>query len=519
MVFKGPSLILVLALGSSLLCPQRTATAQTGHVRHRHRRSTVVPAVRYDAPKTVDALDTDLSSMLHGRVRTGQWGVIVVSLTRGDTLYAVNADMPLRPASTMKLFTSALAFDRLGPDYTFETDVLRDGPVNADGSVQGNLILRGDGDPSLSNRFLRGEPDAPMQNLARSVAAAGIRRVHGDIVGDATAFEGQAIPAGWLRRYLGASYAARVSALSLNDNVVVVAVSPGAAGHAAEVVLEPSSSALPVQNAVHTVAGSTGARISVYARHDGSIHAAGWIGSRCGTRLFELVIEDPALFTVGAFRNALAAAGVRVDGAIRLASTPVAAVKVAALPSPPLTRIVAAMNRESINHYAELLFRDAVRGPDRSSIGSVDLGAALLRQFLTDKVGVTGDAVTVTDGSGLSTLDRVTPRAMVELLSYADRAPWSTAFHASLPVAGESELLRNRMRQTPAQGNLHAKTGTTEFVISLGGYVTAVDGEVLAFSFIYNGYDRWNAKTTIDGMGATLASFGRQDKAETRSGG
>jgi D-alanyl-D-alanine carboxypeptidase/D-alanyl-D-alanine-endopeptidase (penicillin-binding protein 4) len=98
----------------------------------------------------------------------------------------------------------------------------------------------------------------------------------------------------------------------------------------------------------------------------------------------------------------------------------------------------------------------------------------------------------------------------VQLLAYANRASWGSAFHASLPVAGESELLRNRMRFTPAQGNLHAKTGTTNDVISLGGYVTAQDGEVLAFSFIYNGYDRWNAKSAIDGMGATLASFVRE---------
>jgi D-alanyl-D-alanine carboxypeptidase/D-alanyl-D-alanine-endopeptidase (penicillin-binding protein 4) len=484
--------------------------AQTRHARRRIRHVTV-PTVRYNSPSSVNALDTDLSALLHGRVRSGHWGAMVVSLTRGDTLYSLNPDDQLRPASTMKLFTSALAFDRLGPQYTFATDVLRDGPMDSSGTVRGDLILRGDGDPSLSNRFLRGDPGVPMQDLARSVAASGVHRIHGDLIGDATAFEGQRIPNGWLRRYLGASYAARVSALSLNDNVVWVTVAPGASGRAASVALEPSSSALPIQNAVHTVGGSAGSRISVYARRDGSIQASGWIGSRCGTRLFELVIEDPALFTVGAFRDALAAAGVRVDGQIRLAHTPDSAVKVASLASPPLARIVAAMNRESINHYAELLFRDAVRGPDRSMVGSVDLGAALLRQFLTDKVGAEPDAVTVADGSGLSTLDRVTARSMVDLLSYADRAPWSTAFHASLPVAGESELLKHRMRQTPAQGNLHAKTGTTEYVISLGGYVTALDGEILAFSFIYNGYDRWNAKETIDGMGATLASFVRTE--------
>jgi serine-type D-Ala-D-Ala carboxypeptidase/endopeptidase (penicillin-binding protein 4) len=506
------SLVAIGAIVAVSALAAHPAWAQhTRHTRHRVRRvASAVPAVRYETPRSIDDLGLDLSRMLRSRVRSGRWGVIVVSLTRGDTLYAVNPDQALRPASTMKLFTSALAFNRLGPEYEFATDVLRDGPLDSAGRVEGNLILRGDGDPSLSNRFLRGEPSAPMEALAKSVAAAGVKHVHGDLVGDATAFESQRIPTGWLRRYLEAGYAARVSALSLNDNLMWVTVSPGAPSKPGVVGLEPASSAIPITNRVRTVAGSARAKVSVLARSDGSVVAQGWIGSRCGTRLFQLVIEDPALFTVGAFRDALTAAGVIVDGKIRLAATPPAATKVASLASPPLARIVAAMNRESINHYAELLFRDAVRGPDHEVVGSAQLGEALLQKFMIDEVGATGDAVIVSDGSGLSTLDRITPRAMVELLSYANRAPWSAAFHGSLPVAGESELLRNRMRQTPAQGNLHAKTGTTDDVISLAGYVTALDGEILAFSFMYNGSDRWNAKATIDGMGATLASFVRE---------
>ncbi|HZS58595.1 MAG TPA: D-alanyl-D-alanine carboxypeptidase/D-alanyl-D-alanine-endopeptidase [Gemmatimonadaceae bacterium] len=475
---------------------------------HRHRRNVpaTVPAVRYDAPRSAEALAGDLASQLSRHVRSGHWGAIVVSLTRGDTLYEVNADQPLQPASTMKLFTSALAFERFGPDFQFSTDVLRDGTVDADGTLHGNLILRGDGDPSLSNRFLRGEPDAPMQLLARYVKAAGIKRIDGDIIGDATAFVDQPVPLGWKPRWLTAGYAPRVSALSLNDNLAWVAVSPGSATQA-HVGLLPASSAIPINNTVKTVEGSYGTHVVVLARADGGVEARGWIGSRAPTHTVELVIDDPALFTTGALRDALASQGVGVTGKVRLGQTTAGAIQVTSLPSPPLARIVAAMNRESINCYAELLFRDAVRGPQRNGSGSADLGAAMLRDFLNEKVGAPRDAVTVTDGSGLSTLDRITPRAMVDLLSYAHKAPWAPAFHASLPVAGESELLRNRMRFTPAQGNLHAKTGTTNDVISLGGYVTAMDGEVLAFSFIYNGYDRWNAKSTIDGMGATLASF------------
>jgi len=168
------------------------------------------------------------------------------------------------------------------------------------------------------------------------------------------------------------------------------------------------------------------------------------------------------------------------------------------------------MNRESINHYAELLFRDAARGTAKDQLGSAENASASLRHFLEDKAGVQPGAVVASDGSGLSTLDSITPRAMVQLLGYAHRAPWASAFHASLPVAGESELLRNRMKYTPAQGNLHAKTGTTNEVISLAGYVTALNGEVMAFSFVYNGVDRWNARSTIDAMGATIAGFVRE---------
>jgi D-alanyl-D-alanine carboxypeptidase/D-alanyl-D-alanine-endopeptidase (penicillin-binding protein 4) len=125
------------------------------------------------------------------------------------------------------------------------------------------------------------------------------------------------------------------------------------------------------------------------------------------------------------------------------------------------------------------------------------------------KIGADTSTIYNADGSGLSVDNRITARAMIQLLGYAHRAKWGPAFHASLPVAGESELLKKRMKGSPAQGNLHAKTGTTNDVIGLAGYVTAVDGELLAFAFLYNGTDRWVAKSTVDVMGETLANFAR----------
>ena len=467
--------------------------------------SPIASVAHFTSPRTAAALASDLGIFLE-RTRSGSWGVMVTSVTRGDTLFARNAGAELRPASTMKLFTTGLAFNRFGPDYQFSTTVLRDGTVSSDGTLQGNIVIRGDGDPSLSGRFMDGGPNAPMAALAQKVVAAGIKRVTGDVIGDATAFDDARIPDGWLSRYLGAGYAARVSGLSLNENIVWVAVSPGTGAHAT-VALEPMTTALPVINNAHTVGGN-GASLRMSKRSDGTITVTGSIGRNSPTRRYSFVVDDPAMFATGAFRAALQAAGVQIGGATRVSATPQRAVKVASIESPPLARMVSAMNRESINHYAELLFRDGARGPKRNVQGSVANGNHAMHQFFA-KVGADTSTIYNADGSGLSVNDRITARAMIQLLDYAHRSPWGPEFHASLPVAGESGTQRKRMKGSPAQGNLHAKTGTTNDVIALAGYVTSLNGEVLAFSFLYNGTDRWTAKSTIDVMGETLASFAR----------
>ena len=475
--------------------------------RPRRRAAPRIVLPRYTAPQGAGALAMDLGS-LTARVRSGQWGAMVISLSRGDTLFAQNAGASLMPASTMKLLTSSIAFDRFGPEYQLSTDALRDGTVGPDGTLHGDLYLRGDGDPALSGKFLPGGPDEPMRRLAAMIAAAGIKRVSGSVVGDASGFDDQRIPQGWLPRYLQSSYAARVSALSLNENLVAVAITPGARGAPASAELEPSSTAIPLQSSVRTVAGRR-ARLSFRKQSNGAIQVSGSIGAFAGTRKYVYIVEDPASFATGALRNALVAHGIAVDGAPRLGRTPASAVKVASLKSPPLFSMIAAMDRESINHYAELLFRDAARGPAQDVTGSVANASQLLNSFFADKVHTDPSGLYFADGSGLSVLDRVTARAMTQLLGYAHTSPWGPWLHASLPVAGGSQLLRRRMRNTPAEGNLHAKTGTTNNVIALAGYVTAADGEILAFSFLYNGTDRWTAKSIIDVMGETMASFGR----------
>jgi D-alanyl-D-alanine carboxypeptidase/D-alanyl-D-alanine-endopeptidase (penicillin-binding protein 4) len=494
-----------------------SAEAQTRTRRARAKRPTTrrvsarapAPApISWTSPRGTAELSTDFANMINNRVRSGKFGVMVVSLTRGDTLFAHQAGDMMQPASTMKLYSTAAALDRFGPEHSFSTDVLRESRDSASaggGVLSGNLYLRGDGDPSMSTRFWK-DPNLPMTTLARSVAAAGVKQVKGDLIYDASAFDDQLIPDGWKTKYLGAAYAARVSALSLNENVVWVAVHPE--GGSARVELEPASSAIPLTNNVRVVRGS-GGRIVARQSGDGIV-VGGTVGANSGTLRYSLVVPDPALFTAGALHAALKEAGVTVEGTVKPGKTPTNAVKVAAFASPPLSQIISEMNRESINVVAELLFRDAARASAPGGVSSADAGLANLRDFLSKKVGADPKTINVSDGSGLSTLDSLTPRNMIHLLSYAHRGPWSSAFHGSLPVAGESELLRRRMRSTPAQGNLHAKTGTTDTVIGLGGYVTAKNGEIMAFSFLYNGNDRWNAKATMDAMGATLANFVRE---------
>jgi D-alanyl-D-alanine carboxypeptidase/D-alanyl-D-alanine-endopeptidase (penicillin-binding protein 4) len=399
------------------------------------------------------------------------------------------------------MYTAAIALDRFGPDHVFKTPVLYDGSLG-DGVLRGNLYLRGVGDPSLSMRFWKG--DSPVAALARQVAGLGIRQIQGDIVGDATVFDGKLVPDGWKTSYLGAAYAARVAGLTVNEGLIWIAVRP--LSGKADVALDPPSATVPVINNVRVVAGRAGS-ISAARNTDGAIVVRGTIGSAAPVQKYSIVADDPPLYLTGALRTALEQAGVSVTGTTRMGPTPAEATPLAAVASPPLGQSVTEMNREGINVVAEMLYRTAAARDDQ--VGSAGTALMTLRQYMETNARLPGSVVDVYDGSGLSELNRLTARSMVHLLGYAHEATWSGAFHASLPVEGESGTLKNRAKGTPARGNLHAKTGTTNTVASLGGYVTARNGEILAFSFLYNGTDRWNARAAMDRMGATMADWVR----------
>ena len=495
-MIRALALVLLLALGSVELSAQSAP-------RPRARRVPIVST----SPSSLSALQRDLATQLGSAQVAGSWGVMVISVTRGDTLFVRGADTPMLPASTMKLYTAAIAFERFGPAHQFRTEVLHDGVIGPDGILEGNLYLKGAGDPSLSPRYAPWHDGArPLDALADRIVTSGVRHVRGDIVGDATAFDDQRVPAGWRRRYLQASYAARVSALSINENIAHVVVR--STGRGATVEFAEPVAGVPIHSTVTVREGSRRAYIRVWQdTTNDRFRVHGWIGSMSPARTYQVVVEQPEQFAAAAFRAALERRGIAITGVVRVARTPAASERVTMWASAPLAQLVATMNGESNNHFAELLFRNAARS--QRGVGSAEAANDALQEFLETRVGVQRSAVFAADGSGLSTLDRVTARSMVQLLSYAHQAPWGAVYRTTLPIAGQTETLKGRMRRTLAQGNLRAKTGTTNDVNSLGGYVTARTGEELAFAFIYNGRSLSRAREVIDAMGVTLAGFSR----------
>lgn len=461
-----------------------------------------------------------LAPLFTGRAwRHATWGALVVSLTRGDTLLSWRADRRFVPASTAKLFTTAAALHYLGPEFRFFTVLFSSGPVR-DGTLSGDLVLYGTGDPTF------GLDTTDLAPFADSVVRAGIRRVRGDVVGDASFLGAELIGPGWTPDNLDQAFAAPPSALGAAENRIIITVRPGArTGAAADVTMNPPNDYCTVTSVV--VTGRPRSRTRIQTRRESSgrvIELSGIIAPNREEWATDVVVREPAVFAAGLLRNLLAARGVAVTGTTRSVSddSPARARLLLALArgqrgaplrgalavhdSRRLGDLVVMMNHRSHNLSAELVFRSI--GRSVGGAGTFAGGAQAVAQFLRDQVGVPPSSVAVTDGSGLSLLDEATPRSLVQLLAYERRAPEGEFFWRSLPVAGAG--LAGRMNDTPAEGRLRAKTGTMKNASALAGYVSAADGEELAFSIVVN--DAWRierARRVQDRFGIKLAEFSR----------
>jgi serine-type D-Ala-D-Ala carboxypeptidase/endopeptidase (penicillin-binding protein 4) len=452
-----------------------------------------------------------------------QWSVMVVSLDRGDTLYAMGAHQRLAPASNMKLFTTAAGLYYLGADYRYNTFLMTTGSI-ADGVLLGDLVVYGTGDPTFSARF--GSPLAVWQAFADTLAAMGIREVRGDVVGDGTYFSGSGAAEGWQHSYMNAAYAANAGALSYTENVATLQIRPAEqAGWRPEIRLVPGGEGVAIVNQATTVAGG---RTSIHAArmaYDGPIVVRGQIARGSAPLVRAVPVSDPARYAAAVFREVLQRRDIVVTGGVRSAVTPEESpitgrsvfapaldsqqpVRVLAVhTSEPILRILDIINRRSHNMMAEQVLRTV--GRVAVGEGSVEGGRRALEHMMREAGHPAADEIDVFDGSGLSVLNRSSAHGLVSLLAIMAGTPMWETYWETLPEAGSPSGLR-RMHQTNAQGNLRAKTGTISGVSALSGYVTAANGEHLAFAIISNNVPSTAmAKRIEDNIGARLAAFTR----------
>jgi len=517
-----------------------TPTATTPPTNTPENSRSIKPST--NAPRALAELRSRIEQIaLQPALEPGFFAVKIVSLDTGSVIYERDAHKFVRPASNMKLYTVATAFDRLTPDYHFITSVYaKEKPE--DGKVKGDLVIYGRGDPSIAARFNNGDYFKGINDLADRVVAAGVKRVKGDLVGDESYFNGAPLGSGWEWDDLTWSYGAQVSALNVNDNAIDLTVKPGARVGAPVVVTTgpPAAGFMTIANRAITSARGSKNELQLYRgvgentlEITGSIPLgdAGFIGG--------VAIPDPALAFASMFRDALVKRGVKIDGRVRTVNARSGAgidpdspmglveladvsrvprpVEIASLQSPAFSLIAAHTLKPSQNQYTEIILRTLGKvrlTPMGQSLMATNqdnetAGLEVVRNFL-HQAGVGDSDLVLSDGSGLSRNDMITANATVQLLIFMSKHRYFAQFRDALPIAGVDGTLRTRMRGTPAEGNVRAKTGSLSSVASLSGYVTTAAGEHLVFSMMLNNYPDAGAlrRESIDAIAILLASFG-----------
>jgi serine-type D-Ala-D-Ala carboxypeptidase/endopeptidase (penicillin-binding protein 4) len=499
------------------------------------------------SPQTenLEALAARLSAHIsQPRFAPAAWGVKVVSLDSGKTLFEHNPQKYFNPASNAKLYTAALALDRLGADYRIRTSLYSTARPDSSGTLKGDLIVYGRGDPTMAASLNGGDYFKPLEPLVNNLVSAGVRRIEGDLVGDESYFATPAIGAGWEWDDLQEYYGAEVSALTLNDNALDLFVKPAErVGVPCRITTGPATAWVTIINRTETAPKTGEARIVVYRPvGENIIYVSGRLPLGGRDYRGSVAVHNPAGLFVALLKEALLRRGIAVTGRTRTMDwkfrevTPVDWTKLIELgfvESLPLRDILRETLKPSQNLYAQLLLlqvgavrqeREMGRGgegekekgregekgskgegtsrtvsvapsPPRplapSSEGphltTEEMGVEAMNDFLA-AAGVKKGEVLLEEGSGLSRRDIITPNATVALLAHMHRHRFADDYRNGLPVAGVDGTLQNRMKGTAAAGNARAKTGSLRYVYALSGYVTTAAGERLAFSIMLNNY-------------------------------
>lgn len=499
-------------------------------------------------PETLSSLRERIAAHLaQPRFAPAAWGVKIVSLDTGRTIFEHNPQKYFNPASNAKLYTAALALERLGADYRIKTSLYSMSRPDASGTLKGDLIVYGRGDPTMAARLNGGDYFKGLDPLVTQFANAGVRRIEGDLIADESYFAGPPFGAGWEWDDLQAYYGAEVSSLTVNDNAVDLFVKPAdRAGIPCRISTGPATSFVTVMNRTQTAPKGAESRIAVYRPvGENIIYVSGRLPIDSTGYYGAIAVHNPAGLFGSLLKEALGRRGIVVTGRTRVIDwkyrevTPIEfskLIELGSVESMPLGDIVRETLKPSQNLWAQLLLLQVgetsrfgiigARGsPSSSANGSVkpaespvhaqsandsrdartseELGVEALNDLLST-VGVRKGDVLLEEGSGLSRRDVITPEATVALLAYMSKSRWANVYRNALPIAGVDGTLQNRMKGTAAAGNVRAKTGTLRYVYTLSGYVTTAAGERLAFSIMLNNYNGERSEaSTVQARGST----------------
>lgn len=476
--------------------------------------------------KSNSYLKSRLNGILINRLLVrGRVGVKVMSLSTGKTIYERNANKYFMPASNMKSYSVAAAIDQLSPNFRFVTSVYANAKPESNGTVRGNLIIYGRGDPSISTSFNDGDYYKGIDALADKIAQAGVRRIEGSLVGDETYFNSKSIPYGWEWDDLQWYYGAEISSLSVNNNSVDLKISPGAVGSPTRVSILPANRQFRIINKTQTTPRGTKRQIRVTKRlGENVLEITGKMPENDNGYAGYIAVSRPANLFVEILKQRLQQKGITVRGAARAMNMDDRGgmklqtenlVEITKLQSVPLRMIAEKTMKPSQNLYTELILRalGEERG-DKTDIEKTSLqkGKEVVQNVLR-KAGVAPDSVVQYDASGLSRHNLITPDSAVKLYKYMNSSPHAFAWRNSLTIGGVDGTLKRRFLGTSAASNVRGKTGTIDQVSALTGYVTSKSGEKFVFSVLTNNLPDSRLRVrTIDEIVLLLADFdGRTD--------
>jgi len=441
---------------------------------------------------TLESIQTKIAQFLRQPgVRSAQWGIEVIDPDTRKVVLSVNPEKTFLPASVLKVVTTATALEKLGPDYRFHTGVYTDGALQADGTLQGDVILVGCGDPNLMDPTGELLEKPALLELAEKLRALGIRKIHGSVVGDDSYFEFTTHGRGWTALDLRSIYGAPINALSINNNIIWIHARATKANQLVRVSTEPTTTYFQVRNL--GVTGSARAQRTLSARVIPGTNRLVVSGVLPAGQNYSqnILLERPAEAAATLFMEELRRAGITVGSPVHVNHLGDVSPEerrrwtlLAEHKSAPLIRALEIINKRSLNLHAEMLLR--VLGAEFGGAGTDEAGLRVVKQFLEEAGVRDDDKISLNDGSGLSRDNLVTPRFQTSLLMFLSTRPYFDLFLNTLAISGTDGTLKHRLVSGPTKGLIHAKTGSLGGVASLSGYMTTRSGRSLVFSIFAN---------------------------------